>query len=253
MSARPLVRFWWVVALGIAVALGSVLAVLRFQEPTYTAVARLLVTSPEAPYFRTSVERTSGTSRVTGPEVVRAAPDVDTLTAAANLYPLLIESDQVATQRERMFGPVEGEITARAIYAVELPTRFAPSDIPVIEIYADASGAGKAIVLAQQTSEAFMAWMRQSQQRAGLKPGERIDIQQILRPTEAVESGETSASMLGFIALAIVLAFGALAFALDRLLPPRDDEADEELSDSVTTPVEIERSLARGSAAAREV
>src|SRR4030095_11625327 len=59
-------RFWWVGAIGAIVA--SVIAFLlvytfqdgklvKREQPVYTAVARLFVTSGEAPYLRTTVPR----------------------------------------------------------------------------------------------------------------------------------------------------------------------------------------------------
>jgi hypothetical protein len=61
-------RFWWVLALGLGIAaLAAILSIYRVDvlsasvekrdQVTYTAAARLLVTSAEAPYFRTTVPR----------------------------------------------------------------------------------------------------------------------------------------------------------------------------------------------------
>ena len=70
-----MLRFWWVVLIGVMLAsLIAVLAVYRVDfgvppklvarsEQTYTTGARVLVTSLDKPYYRTSVERPSRTSR----------------------------------------------------------------------------------------------------------------------------------------------------------------------------------------------
>ena len=74
------------------------------EQPTYTAGSRVAVTSGERPYFRVTVDKlveapASGEGDEPGEILVNAAPDTNTLINAANLYPLLIESDQVAEVR----------------------------------------------------------------------------------------------------------------------------------------------------------
>ncbi len=112
-------RFWWVLALGgIFAALVAFLMVYSVgaggithrEKPVYTAAAKLFVTSGDAPYLRTSVPREVpiGTDDVqTGTRAVvqiNDAPDVKTLVDAANVYPLLIESDDVANLRTQLYG-----------------------------------------------------------------------------------------------------------------------------------------------------
>ena len=110
---RSLTRFWWLLLLGLGVAavaaiamvyridLGSVPPTLEKREQlTYTASARILVTSAEAPYFRTTVTREVPTAEGEEPEEVGTAPDLGTLISTANLYPILIESDEVRRIRE---------------------------------------------------------------------------------------------------------------------------------------------------------
>ena len=59
-------RFWWVLAIGAVVAAGIAFLMVytvdggklaKREQPVYTAVARLFVTSGEAPYLRTTVPR----------------------------------------------------------------------------------------------------------------------------------------------------------------------------------------------------
>jgi hypothetical protein len=221
-------RFWWVLVLGAAVSVVAGLAAYRSQaeDPTYTATSQLLVTSAEVPYFRTSVERSSEApaSPSEGGDAVReliqtVPPDVLTLVRAANLYPLLITSDPVTRLRVERFGDLPGEVSATAIFAVDTPSRFEPSEVPVIELAATAGTPKGAIALAAATSEAFVAWLGQEQDSAGLKKSERITVQELSTPTSAVKSGGPELSLPILVMALVLLGFVALAAMLDRVVP----------------------------------
>ena len=79
-------------------------------------------------------------------------PDVRPLLAAANLYPLLIESDRVTKLRNEMYGPMEGTVRCNgAVSAVVTPTRYRPSQLPAIDIFATSLAEEKAVALAIAT------------------------------------------------------------------------------------------------------
>jgi hypothetical protein len=229
-------RFWWVLAFGLLLAcLVAVLAVYRVEpgfpptltareQPTYTAGSRVLVTSGERPYFRVTVEKVveapaSGDGDEPGEILVNAAPDTNTLINAANLFPLLIESDQVAAVRRELVGPIPGFITAQAVFAINTPGRFEPSRVPVIQILGNSDTPEAAARLATGTVEAFRTWIMRQQQGAKIKQRERILIQQIQAPKEIVSTGGTSMSMPVLAAFAILLAFSGIALMLDRMFP----------------------------------
>ena len=114
---RSLLRFWWVITIGVAVAhVAAILTVYNVDfsssppsltertKPNYSAEGRLLVTDSGQPHLRNSVTNlqavaadADGTPRLLP---VTSAPDTATLVQAANLYPSFIESDQVAEIRE---------------------------------------------------------------------------------------------------------------------------------------------------------
>jgi hypothetical protein len=241
-----LLRFWWVVGLGVVVAVVAA-ASMAYNIPEltpresvdYTAKAQLLVTSLEGSYVRLSVPRVVETPSSTegsdsargnsagqgesgqqgGPLVVRDAPDVKPLLAAANLYPILIESDQVRKLREKMFGPMSGTVQASALAAVSTPTRFEPSELPVIEIFATSGSEGRAIALANATSKAFKQWIKKQQDSRNLSPAERVIIQELVVPRRALASGGPSFGIPVLVALAVLAAFGILALLLDRIFP----------------------------------
>jgi hypothetical protein len=236
-------RFWWVLAIGAFVAAGiAFLMVYTFEDgklvkreqPVYTAVARLFVTSGEAPYLRTTVPRytdvpigTGGTQTTSRPLTqVLDAPDTRTLVAATNVYPLLIESDDVAQLRSELYGDIPGEVTAQAIFSGATATRYQPSEIPVIELFATADKPGDAIALASATSKTFRQWMSREQKKAGIDVKQRILIQELEAPTEAVPTGGGGIALPVLAMLAVLTAFGAGAIMLDRLYPrPQDEDA----------------------------
>lgn len=233
------VRFWWVVVLGAV--LGVLLAAWMLYElpgfeprdrPIWTASARLFVTSSEGQYMRVTVPRSieSGESGSTatgsatggrGSVVTTEAPNVQPLLTAANLYPLLIESDDVAMLRTKLYGKLPGTVAANAYTAVSTPTRFLPAQLPIVDIFATSSTPTQAVNLADATAKTFMKWIRAEQDRAGLSPKERIRIEQLKAPGHTMASGGPSYGIPLLVALAVAAAFCILAVLLDQLVPRR--------------------------------
>ncbi len=237
MSAA-LLRFWWVVAIGVVV--GIALAVVMVynvpdfttrEQPEYTATARLFVTSPEGQYLRLSVPRsvdagsTEGNQGSNGagggPAVLNVPPDYEPLLAAANVYPLLIESDEVSSLRTKLFGPLDGTVSANAYSAVSTPQRFALAQVPVIDIFATSATGLGAITLADKTAEAFKRYILQQQDRANLSPAERIQIQSLRAPRDVYVVGGPSYGIPTLVAIAVIAAFCMLAVVIDQLVPRR--------------------------------
>jgi len=229
---RSLRRYWWLLLLGLGVALiaaiamvyrinfGSVPPTLEKREQlTYTASARILVTSAEAPYFRTRVTREVATTEGEEPQEVGSAPDLGTLISTANLYPILIESDEVRRIREEKAGPLPGTITTRAIYEVNSPSRFELSQVPVVEVYGSAASPAAAIQITQATVNAFMTYVDGIQDGARLERRERILLEELEQPQNAIASGGTSLSLPFMVFMVISGAFVALAILLGRLFP----------------------------------
>jgi hypothetical protein len=227
---RSLLRFWWVLVIGLAVAqAAAIVAVYKVDfssippeltersKPRYSAQGRLLVTDGREPHLRTSVTTEQPTAEGDAP--VTEPPDTATLVHAANLYPLLIESDQVAQVRERLFGPTDGQIRAQAVYAVSTPSRFTPSRVPVIQLIGVDDSPKEAIDLVKNTSAAFVRWMNARQRAAGIKPAERISIRPIQTPKSAAEFGGASSTLPVLTFGVVLMAFIALAVSFDRLFP----------------------------------
>jgi hypothetical protein len=231
---RALRRFWWLLLLGTSIAVVAAVAsvyrldfssippdVQKRAQVTYTASARLLVTSSDAPYFRRTVYTrvTNADGSLGEPGFATGPPDLGTLISNANLYPLLIESDEVQALRQKMHGLIPGSITAHAIYAVASPNRFELSEVPVIEVFAFSGSYSAAVDLAQSTVEAFTAYVEREQDQADLAPEERILIRELERPNAAVASQDSSRTLPLMLFVAILAAFVALAVVLNRIYP----------------------------------
>ena len=136
--------------------------------------------------------------------------------------------------RERMFGPLAGDVSARAIYAVATPGRFELSDVPVIELTAESQTGGEAIALAEASSKAFIRWISQQQEAAGVEEAERIVVEQLRTPQQAHRLGGDADHPRRAGVLAVMGAFIALAVALDRIFPRKPRPEPERVEKPVT-------------------
>jgi capsular polysaccharide biosynthesis protein len=244
-------RFWWVCALGGVAALTaaflmiysvslSSLKVSHRAKPTYTASTLLLVNSTANPYLRTAVSSPAPSATTTPAATGRSAtstsifhpagasqsraltthaPDTQTLVAAANLFPMLIQSDQITARRVRMFGKLDGTVSAKAIYSFVTPSRFKPSSFPVIQVQANAAGPRAAKKLAQETTAAFTSWLVANQNASHVPQSERILVQELQAPGHAFATGRAKKSLPLAIGALVLAAFLGLAILLDRLYP----------------------------------
>ncbi|MCC6222822.1 MAG: hypothetical protein IT201_04955 [Thermoleophilia bacterium] len=239
--AGRLGRHWWILLVGVAagVGVGIVTSHAKREPIDYTASARVLVTSAEEPYLRVSVTSTStrpaGSGDDQATEVITDTnpPDTRTLVSAANLYPILIESDPVREERERLFGSTPGTVEARTLYSVQTPNRFEASSIPVIEIRGTARSGADAVALADETVAAFRAWIEARQDQADVKRDQRILIEPLQAAQVVSTTGGPVYGIPALLGIAVFLAFGALAVTLDSLrrrpalpgLTPRDQSS----------------------------
>jgi hypothetical protein len=246
---RSLLRFWWVVVIGLVVAqLFALLVVFNVDlstippkltersKPTYTATGQLLVNSPQVPYVRISVtsEAPTGTPLSTGtttvptqgPVLISEVPETQTLVRAANYYPLIIEGDEVEELREEVLrkefgGVVRGRVQAQATYSFVTRNRVESGSVPVIDLAGTADSPKGAITLVQATIEAFRSWVVSEQKRAKVKAIDRILIEPLRTPRGAAAEGGTSKVFPLLVFVAVAMAFGALAILLDRVFPVR--------------------------------
>jgi hypothetical protein len=251
---RACVRFFWVVAIGLVLAVGLGLAVVYHlpslkprTQPAYSTTELLLVDSASRPYVRTALsasptttQPTTGTAAKTTVTPGNVAPDLKALVDAANLYPLLIESDEVNSLRTRLYGYIPGAIQATAIFSSKTAARFRPSAFPVIQITATSTNRKKAIHLAVATGNAFRKWLVTAQNKTRVPVEQRIIIRPLQTPTSAVPIQKPPYSLAALVGIGIFLVFAGAAVAADRLWPRPEREVLAEVVRTGQPPVEAE-------------
>jgi hypothetical protein len=235
-TAGALLRFWWLVVAGIAAgALAAVLVYSLQSEAKHTATTRVFVNSPSAPYLRTQQSQaatpkvrtvrnaTGGTRTVKQPPAISSeAPDTQTLVNAANLYPLLIESDRISSIREAQAGTIPGTVKANALNSsTNTFGVFRPSSLPVVEVKATSRTANNASKLATATVDAFRTWIVDQQRGAGIPSAQRITVQQLESPVLTTTGGPSWGLPL-FIGALVMLGFCGLAVIADNARPARE-------------------------------
>jgi hypothetical protein len=232
-TAGALARFWWLVVAGIAAGALVAVAVYSLQsEAKHTATTRVFVSSPSAPYLRTAQSQAQapkvrtvrdGTGNLKTvkqpPASSTEAPDTDTLVKAANLYPLLIESDRIASIREAQAGTIPGTVKANALNSsTNTFGVFRPSSLPIVEVKATSRSAADASELATATVNAFKTWIVDQQRGARIPSAQRITVQQLETP-ELTTTGAPSWGLPLFIGALVVLGFCGLAVIADNASP----------------------------------
>ncbi len=264
---RPLARFWWLPVLGLAIAVLAGVQVLDQFRPgwpprlverspqKYTATALLFVDRPDHPFFTTRQIETSpaGQSvRLVCPQTssgVRkcvyvvepipetnhsVAPDTTTSITNANIYPLLIESDQLLAYRDKRFpGLPAGTVSATAYGARDLtPTGtttargggrggFTPSHFPLVEVTATSQSRASAGTVAAATAQAFVEYVDAQQTSQAVPKAQRIDVEILKAPPLGVAAGSSDIPKAFLAAIATMLGCLILPFVLDAAMPPR--------------------------------
>jgi hypothetical protein len=235
-TVGALLRFWWLVVVGIAV--GAFVAVLVYSlqaQAKHTATTSVFVNSSAAPYLRTQQSQATaprvrtvrkaggGTRTVQQPSSASiAAPDTEALVNAANLYPLLIESDRIKTIRESQAGTIPGTVKANALNSsTNTFGVYKPSSLPVVEVVATSRTAANASMLATATVAAFQTWIREQQRGAGIPSAQRITVTQLQQPVLTTTGGPSWGLPL-FVGALVMLGFCGLALIADNARPARE-------------------------------
>ncbi len=258
---RPLLRFWWILVIGVGVALLAGVAsighisvsvppkVTYRSRPKFTATEQILLTSAQNPATRTlvgSVRKSQGSSSKKPKTGGLGSTEVTSSTSSTSIYqqlvtyaqyyPHLIASDAVLSTRTKMFGGLRGTVTAKAINSVQTASgKYKPGNVPIIQVDAVAGEPARAIKLASTTVTAFAAWLRNQQDKAVVPPPQRILVTALDVPTSATSSGGPKKTIAIVVALAVLAAFIGLAFVLDkapvRVVEPTPKPVDADSQD----------------------
>lgn len=227
------VRFWWVACLALAAGAIAGAAVIyeihlgvppTFEDrtpPSYTATTRLLVNNADNPIVRTGVPEASAGGADEEPPAVEP-PGVDVLVDAANLLPLVIESDAVAALRRERVGPQRGTVTAQGLYT--RPTDrpgLRPTATPVIEVEAVSPTPQEAVQLVRGTVRGFERWLVREQERADVGPAQRIVVQPLYDAPKVAVDSQNSYGLALLVVGAVLAGAALLITALHRTVPAR--------------------------------
>jgi hypothetical protein len=231
-------RFRWLIPIALCAAI--LVPLLMLYRPvwpaglqaratvSYVTKTQLLVDSPSGPFLRTETTPSGrSVAPVTpGPDTTSElgssfSSDTKSLVDAANLFPLLMESDEVVAVRRKLIGDVPGTVRATALFANQGANRFRPSVLPLMQIIAAAPSPESAVELGEGTARAFRIWLVREQNRANVPAEERIVVRQLNQPSAPEKIGGPGYGMPILAGLAVLGAFFGLAVMLDRLLPRR--------------------------------
>jgi hypothetical protein len=252
--ARAVQRYWWIATLGVLAALA--LAVFMVDHvalgfppkltprtaPVYAASAQLFVDGPNSPYLRTKVTDTASqgsnaaVSVRTAVTALSSVPDTAVLLNAANLYPVIIQSDQVTALREQTFGSVEGSVVAQAAFASATPYgAYRLSPIPIINVKAYAAQSKDALKLTEDTVAAFHLWLTDKQAKSKIPDNQRVIVRQLQAPESTTKIDSSSFTAPAGIAILVMgLTFGLIVL-VDRRRGNRGETAEAESAERVSS------------------
>ncbi len=145
---------------------------------------------------------------------------------AANLYPLLIQSEAVAKLREARYGPARGTLTVAALASsTNTFGVYHPSPLPVITVKASAHRPAVAKKLAVDTVKAFNVWIVGRQKASGIPASQRIAVERL--GVRIRSTGGSSPGLPLFAGFIVLLGFCGLAVVADRLRPRRSEPVEE--------------------------
>jgi hypothetical protein len=253
---RPLLRFWWVLALGLCVALvAGILVVDKVKlgippklksrsTPEYQADAQFAVDSAQGWLFRSNIrvstpqtpkvtrqcERTSSGAQVCKnvtiqqpPTVEDQAPNVNLLVQRANIYPSFIESTPFQQYRDTLYPdlPKKATMTSTALGAVRSGGRIHESPVPFDVITVTAKTPKAALTVANATMTAFAKWIDAQQASSGIAKKDRIVIRPVVAPTKAANITSSTTTLAALIAVLVFGLFVGLVYMLERAFPRR--------------------------------
>ena len=236
MYLKAIWRFRWVIPVAVLAAI--LVPLLMLYRPlwplgldaratvSYVTKTQLLVDSPSGPFLRTEtkssvppVTPTRAGSRNPAPTSSTQVFDTQSLVEAANLFPLLMDSDEVVALRRKLIGSVPGTVHATALFSTQGANRFRPSVLPVMQIIAVGPTPRSAVRLGRGTARAFELWLAREQNQAKVPRRERIVVRELRQPTTVQQTGGPAYGLPILAGLAVLGAFVGLAVALDRAFP----------------------------------
>ncbi|MCP9485252.1 MAG: hypothetical protein MSC30_05300 [Gaiellaceae bacterium MAG52_C11] len=237
LYSRVILRFWFLLFLGIVVAFA--LALLSYYNVSFTgsspkltpraeevwqSQATLFLTEPGFPAGRRNLDVVPV---VIGGEVVlqNAQNRPDAYTALASLYAKLAQSDEVGElMRNDGRGALTGDFSvipaADTTYRREAP-------LPMLALFGKGSTPKAAEETADRGKDAFLRYLRSEQVQAGIRQNERVLAETINEPQPALLIVPRKKTLPFVVFLAVVFAAIALVFVLENMRPTGRAVANE--------------------------
>ena len=234
---RSLLRFWWVIVIGLVVApAAAIMAVYNVDFSSCPVADRALEAEllgsgtaarhgqrPAAPAHSVTTLQAVAADAEGTPRLlpVTSAPDTATLVQAANLYPSFIESDPVAEIREehvrRNDGRAAGAGALRGLEPEPVHAVARPGD-PADRRRRHAEEGDRP----RHAHEHRVHQMDDAEPAAGGdRPRQRITVVPLQTPQAAAAFGGASSTLPVLVFGVVLMAFVALALLFDRMFPRR--------------------------------
>lgn len=128
----------------------------------------------------------------------------------ASLYAQLAQSDEVLARIKTNGGPLDGSFQAIPV------TDASQSALPIVALFGKAATAGAAQTTLRRGLAGFLAYVRSSQEAAGIPVKQRIDLQILNAPGQAALIEPRKKTLPIVVFLAILMATLATAFILEN-------------------------------------
>ncbi len=224
LLSRVLWRFKFVVLGGFVLAVAlAVLTVVKVDTaagapfiakrtaPLYSSSATLLITQSGFPWGSAVQSYTNSPSA--GPV---ATGDLTRLTALANLYVQLANSDIIRTLVAKKAPSTLG-LVASQNYSIS--PSFYSTALPIVTLTATSRTGAHAVADAQASANVLKTYLRQQQNAAGIDASKRVVVQELQAPKKAVVVNTTKKTLPAVVFLTIMLAVLGLVFVLENMRP----------------------------------
>ncbi len=222
LFARVLWRFKLLVVFGLILAMAlAILSLVRVdrdgltyrQTELWSSSTRLLVTQQGFPSGRLLAQDPSLDPAAEAARLGIPLADPNRLNNLTILYAELATSDPVLRQM-RLDGPIRGKIIATPVVVQD--GRYT---LPLIDVIAISTSPLAAVNLSLRSAKAFQTYLTKQQQANKVPNGDRVVVEQVMRPRAAEIFQPRSKTMPVVIFLAVMFATVGLAFLLENLRP----------------------------------
>ena len=142
--------------------------------------------------------------------------DLTRLTALANLYVQLANSDIIRTLVAKK-APSTLALFASQNYSIS--PSFYSTPLPIVTLTASSRTGALAVSDAQASANVLKTYLRHQQNAAKIDPSNRVVVQELQTPKKAVVVNTTKKTLPAVVFLTIMLAVLGLVFVLENLRP----------------------------------